>query len=137
MMLPVQSQGVARSETAITTRDLNQILQPNAEQSARVVNSRQDPVSPTLFRVALEVGNQRLEVMTNRPLAEGLTVLLSRDARGDVDERRGRGTLVDQTEHPPQRHVPTSEHHNRAAAEECLAAKGARVGARVLVDLEL
>jgi len=83
-MLPVQSQGVARSETAITTRDLNQILQPNAEQSARVVNSRQDPVSPTLFRVALEVGNQRLEVMTNRPLAEGLTVLLSRDARGDV-----------------------------------------------------
>lgn len=83
-MLPVQTQGVTRSDAAITTRDLNQILQPNAEQSARVVNSRQDPVSPTLFRVALEVGNQRLEVMTNRPLAEGLTVLLSRDSRGDL-----------------------------------------------------
>lgn len=84
MMLPVQSQSVARSESAVQPRDLNQILQPNVEQSARVVNVRQDPVSPTLFRISLEIGNHRLDVMTNRPLAEGLTVLLSRDARGEV-----------------------------------------------------
>src|SRR6056300_432201 len=87
MMLPVQSQSLARSENATPTRDITQILQPNVEQSARVVNVRQDPVSPTLFRISLEIGNHRLDVMTNRPLAEGLTVLLSRDSRGEVSLR--------------------------------------------------
>ncbi|HSG04009.1 MAG TPA: hypothetical protein VLA39_09820, partial [Marinobacterium sp.] len=80
----MQSQSVARSESTVQPRDLNQILQPNVEQSARVVNVRQDPVSPTLFRISLEIGNHRLDVMTNRPLAEGLSVLLSRDSRGEV-----------------------------------------------------
>lgn len=87
MMLPVQSQSLARSENATPTRDITQILQPNVEQSARVVSVRQDPVSPTLFRISLEIGNHRLDVMTNRPLAEGLTVLLSRDSRGEVSLR--------------------------------------------------
>ena len=87
MMLPVQSQSVARSENSAPARDITQILQPNVEQSARVVNVRQDPVSPTLFRISLEIGNHRLDVMTNRPLAEGLTVLLSRDSRGEVSLR--------------------------------------------------
>ena len=84
MMLPVQPSTVARSESSAQSRDISQILPSNAEQSARVVNVRQDPVSPTLFRVALDVGNNRLEVMTNRPLAQGLSVVLSRDGNGEV-----------------------------------------------------
>lgn len=84
MMLPVQPSSVARNESSASSRDISQILPSNVEQSARVVNVRQDPVSPTLFRIALEVGGNRLEVMTNRPLAQGLSVLLSRDSNGEV-----------------------------------------------------
>ena len=87
MLLPLQSQPIKTGEPLVQPRDPGCLLQPNVEQAGRVVSVRQDPATPTLFRIQVEMGNSRIEVMTNKPLMEGVSILVTRGRDGELQLR--------------------------------------------------
>lgn len=87
MLVPLQSQPIKTGEPLAQPRDPGGLLQPNVEQAGRVVSVRQDPSTPTLFRIQVDIGNSRIEVMTNKPLMEGVSILVTRGRDGELQLR--------------------------------------------------